>query len=107
VTGDDNKNTVKENDGQRKSQDCTIKPKSWQGAQTPASSFDSKSIRQRKSSASNGLTILVVVLDADSATAYKQRIKNVAKTVQTVMMICRRTLLLRRPTAVVAMVLPK
>ena len=100
VTGDDNRNTVKENAGQRYSHDCTTTPRSWQGSQKTV-----------VLSAHRGLAAKAVEiwprLEAASAAAYTERTKNVTKTVETVTVICSRTFLICRPASVALLVTPE
>ena len=65
VTGDDSRNTVKENAGQSHNYDCTISPISWQGSQKMEEVFAHWGLI----SLSNGVAIRPR-LDAASAAAY-------------------------------------
>ena len=103
VTGDDNRNTVKENAGQRYSQACTTTPRSWQRSQRPAP------VSQNIVDPTDPVLIRNILprLDAASAAAYTERIRNVTKTVETVTIICSRTFLICRPASVALFVAPE
>jgi hypothetical protein len=100
VTGDDNRNTVKENAGQSHSHVCTISPASWQVSQK------TEEVRAQLGLTAKGVAILLSRLDAASAAAYTERIRNVTKTVETVTIICSRTFLFLRPISEITFVAP-